>query len=136
MPDILLIQPPIADFYLTAKRTLPYGLACIAASLRQEGFSVDIIDALATRKSRALARPSGMAYLDPYFGRWDQSPFGLFHQYRHFGYSYQHIARLAKESGAALIGISSLFSAYSPVALETAAAVKKACPDGRPFNES
>lgn len=129
MPDVLLIQPPIEDFYLTAKRTLPYGLACIAASLRQEGFSVDIIDALATHKSRALARPAGMAYLDPYFGRWDRSPFCLFHQYRHFGNSYQHIARLAKGSGAALIGISSLFSAYSPAALETAAAVKKACPD-------
>lgn len=128
MPDVLLIQPPIEDFYLTAKRTLPYGLVCIAAALREHGFSVDVIDALATHKTRALPRPAEMAYLDPFFGRADLSPFGLFHQYRHFGYSYQHLAKLAKESGAILIGISSLFTAYSPSALKTAAAVKKACP--------
>ncbi|NLJ28890.1 MAG: hypothetical protein GX433_12880, partial [Deltaproteobacteria bacterium] len=52
MADILLIQPPIRDFYLTAKRTIPYGLACIAASLIKEGFSVEILDGLATSKSR------------------------------------------------------------------------------------
>jgi hypothetical protein len=52
MPDILLIQPPIQDFYLTAKRTMPYGLACIAGALRQAGFSVAILDALATAKTR------------------------------------------------------------------------------------
>ena len=46
MPDILLIQPPIRDFYLTAKRTIPYGLACIAAALIKSGFSVEILDAL------------------------------------------------------------------------------------------
>ena len=37
--DILLIQPPIRDFYLTAKRTIPYGLASIAAGLIEAGFS-------------------------------------------------------------------------------------------------
>ena len=63
MPDILLIQPPIRDFYLTAKRTMPYGLASIAASLRQAGFSVTILDALATDKARVIAWPSEMAFL-------------------------------------------------------------------------
>ncbi len=128
MPDILLIQPPIQDFYLTAKRTLPYGLAGIAANLRGSGFSVDILDALATSKSRMIARPREMDYLEPFFGRSDRSPFGLFHAFRHFGYSLEHIANQARRSGAFLIGISSLFSAYSAVALETAAIVKDACP--------
>lgn len=128
MPDILLIQPPIQDFYLTAKRTLPYGLAGIAASLRQAGLSVEILDALATPKNRVIAWPDEMAYLQPFFGRGDRSPFGLFHAFRHFGYSLEHIANQARRSGAFLIGISSLFSAYSAVALETASIVKKACP--------
>lgn len=128
MPDILLIQPPIQDFYLTAKRTLPYGLAGIAANLRQEGFSVEILDALATSKNRVIAWPGEMAYLEPFFGRSDRSPFGLFHTFRHFGYSFEHIANQTRRSGAFLIGISSLFSAYSAVALETAAIVKQACP--------
>ena len=56
MPDILLIQPPIRDFYLTAKRTIPYGLTCIAAALIENGFSVEILDALATSKARIRSR--------------------------------------------------------------------------------
>jgi anaerobic magnesium-protoporphyrin IX monomethyl ester cyclase len=128
MPDILLIQPPIRDFYLTAKRTLPYGLARIAATLRRAGFTVAICDGLASSKSRIIPWPQQMGYLVPYYGRADLSPFGLFHHYRHFGYSLEHMARQAKTSGAWLIGISSLFTAYSDIALETAAAVKKACP--------
>jgi radical SAM superfamily enzyme YgiQ (UPF0313 family) len=52
----------------------------------------------------------------------------LFHTFRHFGYSLEHIANQTRRSGAFLVGISSLFSAYSAVALETAAIVKQACP--------
>lgn len=127
-PDVLLIQPPIEDFYLTAKRTLPYGLASMAAVLRREGFSAALLDGLATSKSRPLAWPDELSHLHPFFGRNDRSPFALFHQWRHFGYSLQHIARMAHVSGAFLIGISSLFTAYADIALATAAAVRKACP--------
>lgn len=128
MPDILLIQPPIRDYYLTAKRTMPYGLASVAGALRRAGFSVDIFDGLATSKSRVIAQPEGSDFAAPYYGRPDHSPFALFHHFRHYGYSVSHIARKAKESGAWLIGISSLFSAYADVAVEIAAAVKDICP--------
>ncbi len=128
MPDILLIQPPVQDFYLTAKRTLPYGLASIAAVLQRAGFTAAICDGLATTKSRVITWPSCLDHLKPFYGRPDLSAFGLFHHFRHFGYSLEHIAAQARQSGAFLIGISSLFSAYSDLALETAAAVKKACP--------
>ena len=57
MVDVLLIQPPIRDFYLTAKRTIPYGLSCLAASLMEDGFSVRIFDALAASKSRVIDIP-------------------------------------------------------------------------------
>jgi radical SAM superfamily enzyme YgiQ (UPF0313 family) len=124
MPDILLIQPPIRDFYLTAKRTIPYGLACIAPALIKNGFSVKILDALATSKSRACDLPREMDYLRKYYGRPDRSAFALFHQYRHFGYSFDHIGKMVKESGAFLIGISSLFTPYMQEALQTAETVK------------
>ncbi|MBA3030439.1 MAG: B12-binding domain-containing radical SAM protein [Desulfobacteraceae bacterium] len=128
MPHILLIQPPIRDFYLTAKRTIPYGLSCIAASLLKAGFSVEILDALATSKSRVLDWPEEMAYLEPFYGQEDISPFGLFHKYKHYGYSFEHLAQQVKHSGAFLVGISSLFTAYSREALEIAERVKKASP--------
>ena len=131
MSDIALLQPPIEDFYLTAKRTIPYGLACIAASLEKDGFSVEIIDGLATNKSRILPWPEEMAYLKPHYGRPDISPFALFHKYRHFGYSFDHLGKLAKQSGAFLIGISALFTPYHESVLKVAAAIKKQHPDCR-----
>ncbi|GLI33092.1 B12-binding domain-containing radical SAM protein [Desulforhabdus amnigena] len=131
MADILLIQPPIRDFYLTAKRTIPYGLACIAASLIKEGFSVEILDGLATSKSRIIPWPEEMSYLREYYGKADFSPFALFHSFKHFGYSFQHLGEAAKRSGAFLVGISSLFTAYSTEALQTAEAVRAAHPHCR-----
>lgn len=128
MPDILLVQPPIRDFYLTAKRTLPYGLACLAAGLEKAGFSVEILDALATSRSRDIAWPENMNYLREFYGRADRSPFALFHRYRHYGYSFEHLARKAAQSGAFLVGISSLFTAYNCEALETARWIKAALP--------
>ena len=127
--DVLLIQPPIQDFYLTAKRTVPYGLACIAASLKKAGFSVNILDGLATGKSRPIPIPSEMSYLETFYGRPDISPFCLFHGYRHFGYSFQHLELQIRNSGASIVGISSLFTAYSMEAEKTAAIAKKALPD-------
>jgi radical SAM superfamily enzyme YgiQ (UPF0313 family) len=124
MTDVLLVQPPIRDFYLTAKRTLPYGLASIAAALAARGFTVAILDALATSKSRPAALPPEMSDLRDFYGRPDVSPFSLFNRFRHFGSSFAHIGRRSRESGAWLVGISALFTAYADEALATAAAVK------------
>jgi radical SAM superfamily enzyme YgiQ (UPF0313 family) len=131
MVDVLLVQPPIHDFYLTAKRTIPYGLASIASSLTASGFSVDIIDSLATKKSRSLPYPLEMSYLLPFYGVPDISPFGLFHKYRHYGYSFEHIGRVAKSSGANIVGISSLFTPYADEAILTAKIIRAALPECR-----
>lgn len=129
MPDILLIQPPIRDFYLTTKRTIPYGLASIAAELIESGFSVEIFDTLASSKSRAVDLPVELTYLQTYYGQSDQSPFGLFHHFKHFGYSYATIGQRVKKIRPFLAGISSLFTAYASEALATAQIVKQNHPD-------
>ena len=128
MVDILLIQPPVRDFYLTAKRTIPYGLASIAAGLTEAGFSVKILDALATSRSRVLPLPREMSYLKPYYGRSDQSPFALFHDYKHFGSSFDTIGQQVREAQPSLVGISSLFTAYADEAIKTAQIVKASRP--------
>jgi radical SAM superfamily enzyme YgiQ (UPF0313 family) len=129
MSDVLLVQPPIRDFYLTAKRTVPYGLASIAAAMKASGFSVEILDALAAPKSRPAALPADLADLEEFYGRPDVSPFALFHHFRHFGSSFEHIGRRARESGAWLVGVSALFTPYAQEALAAAAAVKAGLPD-------
>ncbi len=128
MPYILLVQPPVWDFYLTQKRTIPYGLMCIGAALKKEGFSVEIFDSLATSKSKKIPLPEEMDYLLPYYGKPDISPFGLFHDFRHFGYSFKHIAKILREKQPAIVGISSLFTPYSDQALKVAKIAKKSLP--------
>lgn len=127
--DILLIQPPIRDFYLTAKRTQPYGLFSIAACLKQRGYRVAVCDGLARSKSRRAAAPDALADCQMLYGPQDHSPFGLFGHFRHFGLSLATIGEKARLSGAFLFGISALFSAYEDMALATAQTVKAACPD-------
>jgi anaerobic magnesium-protoporphyrin IX monomethyl ester cyclase len=127
--DVLLVQPPIRDFYMTAKRTIPYGLISIASSLIQNGFSVYVFDALATAKAHPEKPPPEFSYLHEYYGKPDCSPFCLFHQYKYFGYHVEYIEKVVKESKARVVGISSLFTAYSKEALEVAHIVKKALPE-------
>ena len=139
MADILLIQPPIRDYYLTKKRTIPYGLMSIAACLEQKGFTVELLDALATAKSRIINPPPEMAYLEPFYGQEDRSPFSLFHHYRHYGYTFQHIGQLIKQqlqktqkkTKPFLVGITSLFTPYADMAVQTAEIIKKILPGCR-----
>jgi radical SAM superfamily enzyme YgiQ (UPF0313 family) len=72
-----------------------------------------------------------MAHLNAYYGRPDASPLALFHRFRHFGRSVEHIGRKAAESDAFLVGIASLFTAYSQEALATARSVKSLLPGCR-----
>ncbi len=129
--EILLVQPPMEEFYLTAKRTVPYGLACIAASLEQAGFPVAMVDALAVARSKIIPPPPELGDLDQFYGRNDLSPFALFHHYRHYGYSFEHMGTLAREKRPFLVGISSLFTAYCDEALKTAEAIKQFWPECR-----
>ncbi len=129
MPDIVLVQPPVEDYYFTFKRSIPYGLACIAASLEKHGFSVEIIDALAVNKSKIISPPKEFEYLEKYYGTNDISPFSLFHAFRHYGYSFEHIGKLVRNNKPLLIGIASLFTPYCREALKTAEIIKKFLPD-------
>ncbi|WP_300462464.1 radical SAM protein [Desulfobacula sp.] len=128
---VVLVQPPIEDFYLTLKRTLPYGLASVAAAVREKGFDVEILDALATRKSKPIAWPEAFAYLTPFYGKKDVTAFSLFHEFRHFGYSYEYIGTKIREKQPFVVGISSLFTAYCNEALQTAQTIKKFYPHCR-----
>ena len=129
MVDVLLVQPPIADYYHTAKRTIPYGLASIAAAVNQAGFSVAILDGMATGKSRIITPPAELDHLSQFHGRPDHSPFGLFHLFRQYGYSLEYIGQKIKAAGAFLVGIASLFTAYSDMALAVARIAKASLPD-------
>src|SRR4030065_2133888 len=121
---ILLIPPPIRDFYRTSLRTQPIGLAYLAASLSTHGHSVEILDCQ-TDKKRAIPLPFELLYLQAYYPFDDRSPFKLYTGYYHFGMGWDEIKETIKESKADVFGISSSFTPYHGEALEIAQIIKE-----------
>ncbi len=121
---ILLIQPPIQDFYQTTIRTQPIGLAYLAASLKAHGHEVKILDCQTTEK-RSVPIPSELSYLRDFYPLNDRSPFKLYSGYYHFGMAWDEIRRRIEDSKDDVFGISSNFTPYHGEALEMARMIKE-----------
>ena len=121
---ILLIQPPIQDFYQTSIRTQPIGLAYLAASLATHGHEVEILDGQ-TEKKKSIPIPSELSYLRDFYPFNDHSPFKLYTGYYHFGMGWKEIGQKIKDSNADVFGISSSFTPYHGEALEIARIIKE-----------
>lgn len=129
---LVLIQPPIRDFYDTTIRLQPIGLAYLKAALKKHlpEWQVVIKDFHQGWGRRTVALPKELAYLKDYYPWPDQSPFSLFHHYYHFGASFETIARETAREQPDLVGISSLFSPYFREVLKCADFIKEqtGCP--------
>jgi radical SAM superfamily enzyme YgiQ (UPF0313 family) len=125
---ILLIQPPVEDFYQTSLRTLPVGLLYLAASLRCAGIDVEMLDCQATMHRRVLQIPPEFAYLKRYYQPGNLSPFKLFSHYRHYGLPWEEIRECIRQAHADVIGISALFTPFYREALHVAALAKAVDP--------
>jgi len=121
---VLLIQPPIRDFYQTSIRTQPIGLAYLAASLKSHGYEVGILDCQTSEK-KSIPIPSELSYLKDYYPFNDRSPFKLYTGYYHFGMAWDEIRERIKDSKAHVFGISSSFTPYTQEALEVARIIKE-----------
>ncbi|MBA4394140.1 MAG: B12-binding domain-containing radical SAM protein, partial [Desulfobacca sp.] len=123
---LVLIQPPIQDFYDTAIRLQPLGLAYLKAAVKKHfpEWEVVIKDFHQGWGRRTITLPKDLAYLKDYYPWPDQSPFSLFHHYYHFGASFETIAREVAQEKPDLVGISSLFSPYYREVLQCAEAIK------------
>ncbi len=105
---ILLLQPPIEDFYTTPIRLYPLGLLYGAAVLRQAGHEVTLVDALTPLKKRTLRLPANLAYLQPFLGT---TPHFFSHYYRFGREDAALLAEIAAWRPEA-VGLSSQFTAY------------------------
>jgi hypothetical protein len=65
---ILLVQPPVQDFYQTTMRTLPVGLLYLASSLQAAGYEVELLDCQATSQKRVLDLPGEFQCLKRWVG--------------------------------------------------------------------
>jgi len=121
---ILLIQPPVRDFYRTSIRTQPIGLAYIAAASKNRGHDVEILDCQ-TETKKSIFIPAELFYLKDFYPFHDRSPFKLYSGYYHFGMGWEEIGQRIRDSNADVFGISSSFTPYYEEALEIARRIKE-----------
>ena len=127
---LLLMQPPIQDFYDTDIRLQPLGLCMLKAALGKFLPEVEVIvkDYHQGHGRKTIPVPAELSYLKEYYATPDLSPFSTFHQYYHFGASFEALAEDALGEKPDLIGISSLFTPYYREALACAREIKKRTP--------
>lgn len=125
---ILLLQPPVRDFYETDIRLQPIGLAYLKAAVKKYLPDVNVIlkDYHAGWGRRTIPYPDEFSHLRAFYGNGDKSPFSTFHHYYHFGADFETIAKEVAKEKPGLVGISSLFSPYYREVIETAEAIKRA----------
>jgi len=124
MKKVLLIQPPIHDFYFTFPRNYPLGLLYLGTVLKKEGFKVKILNALEEKKKITLKIPPQFSYLKRYYHP-NLSPFKLFDNFYHFGMEWEKIEEIIKKENPQIIGISSNFSCYFDTTSFLANLIKK-----------
>jgi anaerobic magnesium-protoporphyrin IX monomethyl ester cyclase len=124
---VLLIQPPVRDFYQTRIRTQPIGLAYLAASLRLQGVEAAILDCQ-TGRQRSIPVPPQFSHLHEIYPSDDRSPFRLYSGFYHFGMGWEEIRQEIDAFEPDAVGISSLFTPYHDEALEVARIVKQGDP--------
>jgi radical SAM superfamily enzyme YgiQ (UPF0313 family) len=124
---IVLVQPPVQDFYDTDIRLQPIGLCYLKAAIKKYLPETDVIvrDYHSGYGRKTVALPKELLYLADYYPVADRSPFSAFHQYYHFGRSFDSIEAELGEMRPDVVGISSLFTPYYREALEVAVRVKK-----------
>ncbi len=114
MVKILLLAPPIFDFYFTPARSEPLGLLYIQSALETiPGIQVDLHDATASGRKKRQKRPSCFDHLAPLYVT-DTSCFSLFSHYYRFGDSFDKIIGIVDQGQYDIVAISSLFSGYHP----------------------
>ncbi len=78
---VLLIQPPIEDFYTTSIRLYPLGLLYVARLFQAWNCQVKVLDCLQPLKKKQIPIPSDFHYLKNHF---EKNPY-LFKGYYRFG---------------------------------------------------
>lgn len=127
---VLLLQPPVQDFYNTDIRLQPVGLAYLKAAAAKYLPEIEILirDYHHGWGRRTIPLPRELAYLKNYYSKDDKSPFSTFHHYYHFGADFETIAEDVAKEKPDLVGIASLFAPYHREALRCAEAIKARYP--------
>lgn len=120
---VLLLQPPIEDFYDTSIRTYPLNLLYIAAKIK-DLCDVSVVD-LRTGRKQVLAFPQSFEVLATFYRDDVYTPFSLFRRFHRFGAMAREVGQIVREEGPSVVGISASCTTYSLEALDVARIAKE-----------
>jgi hypothetical protein len=124
---VLLIQPPIEDFYDTPIRTYPLSLLCVATRIR-DICDVSLVDFRSNWKPRQIP-DHPFQELTPYYRQDRYTPLSLFRRYSRFGAGRGEIKQRIEFEQPHVVAITSSFSAYSEEAIDIARCAKEVDPE-------
>ena len=124
---VLLVQPPIEDFYDTSIRTYPLSLLYIATKIK-DICDVSVVDFRSNRKPRRIA-DHPFSELTTYYRQDRYTPLSLFKRYSRFGADRNEIKQKIASEKPDVVAVSSLFSTYSEEAIDVARCVKEVSPE-------
>jgi hypothetical protein len=119
---VLLIQPPIEDFYDTSIRTYPLGLLYLAAKISD---IADVVVLDARSGKRQTLNEHEFPELETFYRTDVVTPFSLFGRYSRYGMGRGELRKAIEREQPDVVGISSMCSAYGRQATEAADVVKK-----------
>ena len=130
---LLLIQPPVEDFYDTPIRLQPLGLCSLKAAVRRflPEVEVAVRDFHHGFGRATLTLPAELRDLAPFYPDADQSPFSTFHLYCRYGAADRTIAEEVARERPDVVGVASMFSPYFREVLSCACAVKSVLPGAK-----
>ena len=120
---VLLVQPPIEDFYDTSIRTYPLSLLYVGTRIRDIA-DVTLSD-MRTGRKRGISASNLFPDLAPYYRDGVRTPFSFFGRYYRFGLDRKEIKAEIERERPDVVSISSLFTTYSLEALEVARLTKE-----------
>ncbi len=123
---ILLVQPPVEDFYDTGIRTYPLALLYVATRVRDIA-DVAILDARTGGKQHLPDSP--FPELTPFYRSDTRTPFSFFGRYYRFGLTVDDMRSAIVRQRPDVVGIASMCSAYEETARETARVAKEVDPN-------
>ena len=123
---VLLVQPPIEDFYDTSIRTYPLSLLYIATKIR-DVCDVSVVDFRSNRKPQRIA-DHPFSELTTFYRQDRYTPLSLFKRYSRFGADRDEIKQKIACEKPDVVAVSSLFSTYSEEAIDVARCVKEVSP--------
>ncbi len=124
---VILLQPPLSDFYHTIVRSYPLGLLSIASQIKD--IEIKIFNGRLGKPKRI--KNEEFKELDNFYKEEKISPFSLFKGLKIYGKNSHEIINYLKKENPNLIGVSSMFSSHFKEIEALANKIKKELPSSK-----